>query len=409
MQSTKLPYDVIMFALPRWDGQYSSTAFSLAQALSQHTRVFYIDNPFTWKDFLLNGKSKQIQRRRDALMGSGSPFSKPIAGNDNLIVVTPQLVLPINWMPTGRIYAAFSKRNERVVYKVLSKLISTYNVERFVFVNSFNPLFLSRLSDEVRPLLTVYHCVDDISKSDYIAKHGTRLEREAIKHADLTLVTSRELKRVKERESKRVYYLPNAANVELFRQAFDGNTSRPAELKQIPPKQKIILYMGNICQRLDYDLLVKLARAHSDKTLVMVGPQTNPGYRTSGLSSLSNVLFTGPKDLTELPAFVAASACCIIPFLCIPLTKSIYPLKINEYLAGGKPVVTTNFSEDIATFAGVAKVSENHDEFISGVSDEINNDSPGKAKERVEYAAANNWNTRALQMLEIFEENINNR
>ena len=406
METEKLPYDIVMLALPRWDGPYSSTAYSLAQALSRYTRVFYIDNPFTWKDFLLNGKSKQIAGRRAALLGKGNPFTTPIAGNDNLIAVTPELILPINWMPAGKVYALLSKWNERVLYRAIRQLISTFAVRRFVFINSFNPLFLSKLSVELQPSLTIYHCVDDISQSDYISKHGTRLEREAVRNADLTLVTSMELKRLKEREAPRVYYHPNAANVKLFRQAFDGLMTRPPELDRVPPGRKVILYMGNICQRLDYVLLRKLAEAHSDKTLVMVGPQTNDRFRSFGLDSLPNVLFTGRKDLHELPAFVAASACCIIPFLCIPLTRSIYPLKINEYLSGGKPVVTTDFSEDIATFAGIALVAESHERFISAVSEAIDTDTPRKAKARVDYAAENNWDKRALQLLEIVQDNL---
>jgi glycosyltransferase involved in cell wall biosynthesis len=215
-----------------------------------------------------------------------------------------------------------------------------------------------------------------------------------------------ELKRLKERQSANVYYLPNAANVALFRQGFDGLTKRPEELSKIPPERPIVLYMGNICQRLDYELLIKLAEAHPDKTLVMVGPRTNDSYRTSGLEKLPNVLFTGRKDIAQLPAFVAASACCIIPFLCIPLTRSIYPLKINEYLSGGKPVVTTNFSEDIATFAKVAFVTDTHERFIRCITEAIRTDSPRKAEERVAYAAENSWDARAQQLIDILGENI---
>ena len=406
MEPAKLDYDIVIFALPRWDGPYSSTAYSLAQSLSRHTRVFYIDNPFTWKDFLINRSSQQIARRRSAFFGKGDRFIRPINGNNNLVVATPGLILPINWLPTGRIYDVLSKWNGRIVYKVVSSLISTFRIHRFVYINSFNPLLLRKLSGDAQPILTIYHCVDDISNSEYISKHGTRLESDAVRDADLTLVTSIELKRLKERESAKVYYHPNAANVALFRQAFDGPTTRPEELRQISIERPIILYMGNICQRLDYELLIKLAKAHSDKTLVMVGPRTNESYRTSGLERLPNVVFTGAKSLAQLPAFVAASVCCIIPFLCIPLTRSIYPLKINEYLSGGKPVVTTNFSEDITTFAKVAIVADTHEQFISGIMEAIKTDSPRKAEERVQYAAANSWDARALQLIEILGENM---
>src|SRR4030095_14581691 len=114
------------------------------------------------------------------------------------------------------------------------------------------------------------------------------------------------------------------------------------------------------------ELLVKIA-AVPENFLVMVGPITADKYRQAGLDQRRNVMFTGCKDIAELPAYLKYSHCCIIPFLCNQLTRSIYPLKINEYLSAGKPVVTTNFSEDIATFARVAYVIKTHQEFLTAI------------------------------------------
>jgi teichuronic acid biosynthesis glycosyltransferase TuaH len=400
-------FDIIMLALPRWDGQYSSTAYSLAQALSLHTRVFYVDNPFTFKDYLTQQKSAQIQKRKRALTTGEDIFTNPIEGNNNLVAVTPRLTLPINWMSPGRTYDALSRMNDGIVFKSIRKTIETYGIKRFIFINSFNPLFGKYFPEEFSPLLTIYHCVDDISKSEYISRHGTRLESEAVRRADFTLVTSMELKRLKEADSSRVYYHPNAANVELFQQAFFNKLAPPAELEQVPHGKKVIFYMGNICHRLDYELLKQIAREHQDKYLVMVGPRTNENYRKAGLDILPNVIFTGSKPLQSLPAYVASADCCIIPFLCIPLTKSIYPLKINEYLSAGKPVVTTDFSEDIVNFASIAYVSGSHQAFVDNIQTAIDTDSAELSQARVEYAAANNWNARAAQLLEIVETNLN--
>jgi teichuronic acid biosynthesis glycosyltransferase TuaH len=397
----KVDYDIIMLALPRWDGQYSSTAYSLAQALSQYTRVFYIDNPFTVKDFISQRKSKQIEKRKDALVRGKNIFTIPSTDFPNLVAVTPRLVLPINWLSAGAVYDTLSGINDQILFSSIQKILKEYGVKDFVFINSFNPLFARRFPSWFKPRLTIYHCVDDISKSEYISKHGTRLEAEAVKKADLTLVTSMELKRLKLKESSNVYYHPNAANVELFQQSFFNDVAKPLEMQKIPTGKKSILYMGNICHRLDYELLRKIAEKHSDKYLVMVGPKSNDNYKKAGLDQLPNIIFTGSKQLKELPAFVRYSDCCIIPFLCITLTRSIYPLKINEYLSGGKPVVTTNFSEDIANFAHVAFVSSSHEEFLVNIDRAILEDSKEKAEGRVKYSSSNNWNSRAIQLLEI--------
>jgi glycosyltransferase involved in cell wall biosynthesis len=164
--------------------------------------------------------------------------------------------------------------------------------------------------------------------------------------------------------------------------------------------------MGNICHRLDYDLLKKIARRFENYFLVMIGPTTNDNYKKAGLDKLPNVIFTGNKKLEELPAYLHFAACCIIPFQLIPLTRSIYPLKINEYLSAGKPVVTTNFSEDIATFANIAFVSQSHDDFVDNIETAILEDTDEKATERIAYAAQNNWNSRAIELVKILKSNI---
>lgn len=403
----KLDYDIVMLALPRWDGLYSSTAYSLARAMSKYTRVFYIDNPFTFKDYLSRRNSPQLLRRKRALLDGQDQFTVPDPAFPNLVAVTPKLVLPINWMSAGAIYDTFSKQNDRIVFKTIEALLQEYDVKRFVFINSFNPLFGRFFSwTRYKPALTIYHCVDDISKSEYISKHGTRLESEAVKKADLTLTTSMELKRLKEKDSFNVYYHPNAANVELFQQTLTKVFDKPAEMNKVPEGRKIILYMGNICHRLDYELLKKIALRDKETYLVMVGPQSNDNYRKAGLHELGNVIFTGTKKLEELPAYVQYSDLCIIPFLCNTLTKSIYPLKINEYLSAGKPVITTNFSEDIANFGEIAYVSHNHDEFLSNIEKGLQNDSKEQAMKRMAFASGNNWDARAGQLVDIIEKNI---
>ena len=138
----------------------------------------------------------------------------------------------------------------------------------------------------------------------------------------------------------------------------------------------------------------------------MVGPATQDTYRKVGLDRMQNVIFTGRKHLRELPSYLKYADCCIIPFLCIPLTRSIYPLKINEYLSAAKPVVSTDFSEDIANFGSVALISRSHDEFINNISMAIRTDSTEKQAQRIGYSAGNNWKARAAELMDLIEKKI---
>jgi teichuronic acid biosynthesis glycosyltransferase TuaH len=393
--------DFIIFALARWDGPYSSTAYSLAKALSQHARVFYVDNPFTVKDYIKHRKTAGIAFRKQALLKGKDLFLRPDKNYPNLVTVTPRLTLSINWLPPGIVYDTFSRINDHAMSFAVNETCRSFNIKKYILVNSFNPLVGRYLNLAVKPLLTVYQSVDDISHSEYVRKHGPRLEEEAIRRADFTIVTSSELERLKSAISKDVILLPNAANTACFNRAVTENLAKPKEIESLPREKKVICYIGNICHRLDYELLVAVASQHSDKILLMVGPFANDQYKNSGLADLPNVLFAGRKLMDDLPAYVKYSHCCIIPFLCNQLTKSIYPLKINEYLAAGKPVVSTAFSADIQSFENVAYISKNREQFIANIESAINADSEELVKQRVEFSSGNNWDARAHHFIEL--------
>jgi glycosyltransferase involved in cell wall biosynthesis len=106
------------------------------------------------------------------------------------------------------------------------------------------------------------------------------------------------------------------------------------------------------------------------------------------------VLLTGPKPITELPAYLRHFDCTIIPFLKNNLTGGIYPLKINEYLAAGKSVVTTDFSEDIRSFAQHVHIAENHDQFIKMIDLAVKDNSELQKQNRLEIARSNSWEER---------------
>ena len=120
--------------------------------------------------------------------------------------------------------------------------------------------------------------------------------------------------------------------------------NRPADMNF--GDKKIIGFTGSIEYRTDFDLLYKLAKHHHDKILFMIGPVSTDEHRC--IDNRYPMLYLPvPENLEELPAYLQYFDCCIIPYKINTLTASIYPLKINEYLAAGKPVVSTNFSNDI--------------------------------------------------------------
>src|SRR6187399_652951 len=101
--------DIIMLALPRWDGPYSSTAFSMAKELARSNRVFYIDNPFTFKDVVSGMKLPQIRRRLPSLLRGRNAVKNLSDEGRQLYCVTPPPMFPANFLPAGTSYEILSR------------------------------------------------------------------------------------------------------------------------------------------------------------------------------------------------------------------------------------------------------------------------------------------------------------
>jgi teichuronic acid biosynthesis glycosyltransferase TuaH len=384
--------DIIMLSVSRWDQELSSASISMAKELSKNGRVFYIDHPFSLKDVIKGRKTDGIRRRLKALFFGVDLFTQVEPGNPNWIAVTPGLTWPINWLPKGTLYDFFSWWNNRIFFRAIRKTIRQYQINDFIYWNSYNPFFSYNLPGDIKPSLFIYQSRDNIAHSNYVKKHGPELERRAAEYADLRIATSIDLTKRLSVPGKEFVLFPNAARTEIFKKAQDKNLPRPAELPD--DGRRVIGYVGNICLRQDYDLIYKIATTYHDHVLLMVGPRNDKSYHHYDFSKLSNVIFTGPKKLEALPQYLAYMDVAILPFLVNDLTKSIYPLKLNEYLAAGKPVVSTNFSSDVQSFSEVVYISSSHAEFIDNIRKGIDDDSDVLRKKRIEAADKNSWENR---------------
>jgi glycosyltransferase involved in cell wall biosynthesis len=399
-------YNFIYMALARWDGPYASTAWAIAQALAKQHHVFYIENPFTIKDAIFGLKEKRMRQRIPALLFGKKKFTSPFPAL-NLVVITPLAILPINWLPKGPIYNLLNKLNSYLVYRSIKSTLNTYKLANYISFNSFNPFYGIDFPKSFQPKLIIYQSVDAIEQSDYIKKHGPEWEERYVRKADFSVTTSTQLRKKLAVINPDVHLIPNAAEITLFKTAREKVLEKPHELKKLAEDQPIIGYIGNICHRLDYDLLIKLATIYSNYHLVMVGPQKAQHEKVEKLKAMDNVIFTGSKPLKELPNYLQYFTVGIIPFLCNELTTSIYPLKINEYLASGTPVVSTSFSVDIQDFKQVIQLATSADEFIENIAVAAIQKNKEWDKESLSFVAANNWDNRAQQLVELINEKSN--
>lgn len=394
--------DIICFSLSRWDSTISSPALSLAKEFAKNNRVFFVEHPFSWKDYYAEKDSPQIKSRKKALLSGKEIYSNPPSLPANLTIVTPKLTLPINFLSPGFLYNTLAAYNDKIVLKAIRSVIKDFGLKEFIYVNFFDPYFVQQLPPDIKPLRSIYQSMDDITQVAYSHRHGTRLEERIIINFDYTLCTSKELTRLKSPFSPNVYFHPNAADIDIFRKAATETLPKPAELNGIT--QKIIGYTGSIEYRSDFELLKKIAEQHKDKILFFVGPIQGNEVKEIGLDKMPNVIFAGPRKITELPNYLQYFDVVLIPFRKNTLTRSIYPLKINEYLAAGKPVIATHFSEDIYTFRDVAYVVDSHEEFLATIDKAINENNEARKQARMKVAEQNTWEARVSRFWDIIEQ-----
>ncbi|MBL7825067.1 MAG: glycosyltransferase [Saprospiraceae bacterium] len=374
----------------------------MARELAKNHRVIYVNHPYSIKDVvfgLLKGDPWVLRRCLSSFLRRNN-YETLDSIPENFLAVHPPMTLPINWLPPGRLYNLLQRWNNHILLRSIRWTLQRENVDKYLYINCYNPFFAGWLPKEMGAVASIYHCIDDITQDAYTARHGYELENEACRNADITLVTSTNLTRLKKPVARRLVTYFNAADIRVFEKVRTTVFPRPAELDQRP--QRVIGYIGNLdALRIDYPLLKQTALAYPDCTLLLVGPLNSSEPAVIGLDQLPNVVFTGSRNLDALPPFLQHMDCVLIPFLCNTLTESIYPLKINEYLAAGKPVVSTEFSEDIRSFAPVIYLSSQHADFIRNIQTALQENNPDLIQKRVEIAQSNTWEARIRQLWEI--------
>jgi glycosyltransferase involved in cell wall biosynthesis len=379
-----------MQALPRWDGKYASTSLNIAKELSKSRWVFFVDHPFTKKDVLFNSHQPDVVFRKPIWKSQANNAYAPFEDFPRLVVISPRPIPMFNFLPPSFLYQWAEAYANWSVWQSINSVLVQYNVEKFIYINSFDPVF-SQVFTHLDIALKVYHCVDNIAGERYIARHGVRREKEFAAQADMVISTSPALAQKLSEFNPESVCVPNAADFSLFSKPA---TKEPVDMAGIiGPK---VLYMGNIGLRIDYNLLENLALKHPKLQLVFVGPKDEREFKGQALESLSNVHFLGAKPYKELIEYVHACDVCMIPFEPNDLTRYIYPLKINEYLATGKPVVSSRFA-DLSDFESVIYTYTNSEDCYAAITRAIDENSKQKQKARREVASKNTWENRGLQ------------
>jgi glycosyltransferase involved in cell wall biosynthesis len=238
--------------------------------------------------------------------------------------------------------------------------------------------------------LSCYHIDDEYTFSVREKPIDTR-EARLISRVDQVFIHSPALLEKKGTLNPHTLFVPNGVDY----QAYATQQREPADLKPIPYPR--IGYTGIIKKQLDLALLIALAERHRQWSFVLVGPQGNLGDHApllQQLSQLPNVYLLGGKSVTALPAYVQHMDVCMLCYEMNDYTQFIYPLKLHEYLASGRPVVGSPL-RSLQEFGHAIRLARTPDEWSHALNDMLAPPatSAAQVEARRSIAQRYDWNT----------------
>ncbi len=206
----------------------------------------------------------------------------------------------------------------------------------------------------------VYDCMDELSQFKFAPPEIAVRERFLLNAADVVFVGGRKLHQSKSRFHSNTHFYGCGVEVDHFRRARAAETVVPYDLDFI--HRPILGYFGVIDERLDYELIDKLAQEDPQWSIVMIGPVAK--VDPNALPSRVNIYWLGQRDYAQLPAYCKAFSACLMPFALNEATEFINPTKALEYMASGKAVISSAVPDVVSNFGEIIKIARSREEFI---------------------------------------------
>ncbi len=370
--------DIICFSTCSWDVPNWTNKQHIMSRLAKRHRVLYV-SPHPWPlrhgSGILRAVMPNVHETHTGFLLPGSRF-RPVRKFSDMI--SPAILRRVMK------HVGFSR-----------PLVWVYRIEAVEMLDRIGP---------TGPVL--YDCVDPYAAMpDYSGPRALRakeLERRLMARADQTVVTSRALYEDNRDIARRIALVHNVGDYEHFAKA-SGSLPVPGFMRSL--SRPVITFTGAVSDyKLDFQMILDMARSHPDWSVLLIGP-VGEGDSSTDVSELArqpNIHLAGPKPYAELPACLAASDVCMIPYRLNDYTRGCFPLKFFEYMATGKPVVITALPA-LADFAHLAETVR-HGDLAGAVSRAIEEDTPEKRNARIEAARCNTWETRIDGILRLLRE-----
>jgi glycosyltransferase involved in cell wall biosynthesis len=370
-----------------WSADNRTSSHHIARWLARQHRVYYIECP---------GLRAPKRTGRDArkLWSKFWQFLRGVRATPEGVKVQTLLQLPFHR------YALVRRFNRHFIAATIRWLMWRERVSRPIawFVIPHLSGVVGRLGEQ----LSVYYCTDDYATMPAVDHDAVRaMDEELTRKADLVFVTAESLRERKLPLNPNTHFSPHGVDVERFSAAQDPATIVPGDAAAIAGP--VIGFFGLIERWIDLELIDYLAERRPDWNLVLIGRVAVP---PEAVPSRPNIHCIGHRKYEDLPAYGKAFDVAIIPFQLTPVILHANPLKLREYLAMGKPVVSIRTPE-IEKYEDVIEIADTREEFLEKIERVLAcPDSTSDVRRRTSRVAGESWEVRFGQIVEAVRRHL---
>lgn len=349
-------YDMVVFCHLRWEFVYQRPQHLISR-MAKNFKILFVEEPISFSD--------------------GEEFSAHmIQVNRNLAVMQPKV------------------RSIADIPRVLNQYIANNVVPMAWF---YSASFVSIL--DFRTFETViYDCMDELSLFKGAPQQLIDNERTLLSQADIVFTGGKSLYESKQQLHDNVYCFPSSVDQEHFATALNG-IAIPDDISQIP--SPIVGYFGVIDERINLELISESARLLPNVSFVMIGPLAK--ISENDLPRLSNLHYLGMKSYEQLPAYLKAFDVAMMPFALNDATKFISPTKTLEYMAAGKPIISTRIKDVERDYQHCVAIVDSVQDFCDAVQN-IKIDKSSRMSSYAEILSNTSWDTTASKMQNIIKQ-----
>ncbi|MGV3642420.1 MAG: glycosyltransferase family 1 protein [Adhaeribacter sp.] len=323
--------DVVCMSHLRWDFVFQRPQHLLSR-FSQHGRLFYFEEPLFYDG---------AQPHLDLTTREGG-----------------QIHIVVAHLPHG----LTPQQSDELQIELLNAFFAEKNLDRYILWY-YTPMALE-ITRHLNPVLTVFDCMDELSAFKGASPQLRALEAEMFRQADLVFTGGQSLYESKKNQHPEVYAFPSSIDKTHFAQARQ-QLDEPADQAGIPHPR--FGFYGVLDERFDIELLRGLSALRPDWHFVMVGPVVK--IDPADLPQAANIHYLGGKSYQQLPQYLGGWDVALLLFAHNESTRFISPTKTPEYLAAGKPVVSTSIRDVVRPYgeAELVHIADTPEHFVAAI------------------------------------------